>query len=208
MKISRHFLYIFIFLVLTILACEETDGPNKVVSAPTISVGFVADSSLLKVEQESKDFKVLIDTMTARYLRAIENEEFADTVELIVNRMKFSILLDSVTQLKNLFKSKKVRLDSVYALSSNSAVILDTVNSVFKLPLNVNADSSVFVFSYLNKKDTLTFSYKTKVNGGLDQISIIAYEVELVKSTFHKNTRHYCHEENCRSNEIVFKVYF
>ena len=200
-------LYIFIFFPTVIfMACHEIENPSNAVSPPKIAIDFQADSTLNDIELIVEKADSIVDTLLILHNKLIE--EKGDTATTGLAYRLALVKLDSSNALFTMLKAGRVHLDSVFAINSPSRAITDTINSVFNLPLDINAESSTFVFHYLNKKDTLAFNYKIRTKASIDQINVIAYDINLTMSTFDSYSRLYCNNENCTSSEIVFKVFF
>ncbi len=200
--------YTIVFLSLAFfMACQEIEDPSKEASPPLISIDFQSDSTIVGLELEVEKADSIVDTLLIKYNQLLEDES-PDTAEARIAYQGELVVADSLNELYSLLKSNKVQLDSVYALHEASEIIVDTTNSVFKLPLDMNAENSTFIFHYLRKVDTLSFNYKTRVSAGLEKIYVVAYDISIAHSSFENYSRLYCHDENCTSSEIVYEVVF
>jgi len=185
------------------MACEETEDPASEATVPEIKVDFVSAQTRSKVDTLLKNSN---RTITA-YTDSIKNG--GDSIYYTQLIDGETVVKDSLNEILSLLKAGRVKLDSIYAIGG---IILkdyqDTTNSAFSLPVNISSDSTTYVFKYLDLSDSLTFTYLTKTVTGLDKISIVAYNIDVVDHTFDSLTRHYCFDENCTNGEILFKVYF
>ncbi len=202
----RNYLVVIFLLSVVFYACEEIEDPANQVSPPMISVDFQADSTRRIVQLLVHDADSVVDKLLTRYNVLVEEE--GDTTQAGIDYREAMHVSDSLNEVFDLLKSNRVILDTVFAIYESPNFVVDTVNSVFKLPLDMNSDSCTYVFSYFKLKDTLTFSYNTRVVADKEKISVVAYNIELTKSTFDSFARLYCQNENCTSGEIVYQVFF
>jgi len=188
-------------------SCEDPVAPETQAAPPVITVDFIPDKTRDATRNILSETDTTIKELNAMYEDI--KEEGGDTTAILEELDFFLDRADSLDGLLKIFSSGQVRLDAFSAAGGNFvAAYQDTINDEFVLPLNPNDTESTFFFRYHKLQDTITFHYELKPGVGLDKINLIAFDLWVPYHTFDSLSRHFCQEENCRSSEITYRVYF
>ncbi|GEM_PF-2288598 len=198
--------YIFGFALLLSIACEEVDDPASDARDPGIRLDFVGAQTKEKVNMEYDSVSDTLTYFQRSYRDSLENED-PDTTFASEMIHTLTPIRDSLKIINDQLNAGRAQLDSVFA-RGGLTYYTDTINSVFNLPLNIQSETSTFIFYYYGLTDSITFSYKTRSQGGIERINVVAYDIKVPFDSFDSLSRHNCFRENCTNNEVLFKAYF
>ncbi|MGF1638155.1 MAG: hypothetical protein ACFCUU_13840 [Cyclobacteriaceae bacterium] len=211
MKRFATIVFGFIGLVLVMAACEDCEDCHVLFIGPFVKVDFRADSML----RESRRHLAVADTLLSQTVRELnellENEE--DT-------LGFGSLIRTLTQERDTirtevrnFEGGRVFLKELRAEDGFFVPFYqDTLVNVFNLPLNMDADSSVFYFTFeslfLTVQDTLAVSYNRSIQSGFSRVNLIARNTQVLRHSFDSLALRGCQSENCNSNDVIIQTFF
>ncbi len=211
--------YMFFFAILIFAACESEEDTFLAVAPPSVKLEFIPWESKAMTDTIHTLLTGLRSNLGLR-LDSIRNgegvEDPEDSVRINDSLALVDARLNVIDTFHLNFRNNRVPLKMLEAVGGNFLdQYLDTAISVFFLPLNVNGNSSTYVFEYRtfrdtieNRTDTLQFTYNTHVVSQFERVFVIADFLEVPHHTFDSLSRHFCTEENCLSSEITYRVYF
>ncbi len=120
-----------------------------------------------------------------------------------------SELQDSLSDLRTVILSGKVRLDQVTILENGYSTTYSERATVYSMPLIMqDANLTSFRIDLKGKSDTISFSYTTELYVGVERrIEILAYNIDTVNYTY-DSLLFECETSKCKSNEVLVTVYF
>jgi len=217
MKKATDILLILILGCLSIISCEddtlEIDGLS-----PKIEARFINNDSLAKVNAAI----AVIDTT----LEDIEDSvAYLDSLILAGDPTDFSDNFQSLNIMESQLNDDKSDLQSVRSTIISGEVYIESIagtggtdeiefddprdsNSVFNLPLNVNADISQFLILIQDTQYSVTFNYERDTLVREGNIFIEASNIKLVGFTALDSVRFPCDTLNCKSFEARATLYF
>ncbi|MCC5930439.1 MAG: hypothetical protein JJU28_14420 [Cyclobacteriaceae bacterium] len=211
LKTLIRFTFIPLFLGLLLSSCEECEDCDILFSGPFIRVDFRPVSFLQQSERALQQTDTLL--LNRRNFREALLEEGLDTAGL-------GRVIDSLTAKRDTLRteSQALRGGRVFMRTFEAEggrfvpFFQDTVINVFNIPLNMEADSSTFYFTFesiLSQiQDTLTVRYSRNITSGFFRVNLLAQDALVSRHTFDSISVTGCRGSNCISNEVTIRSYF
>ncbi|MFT6865833.1 MAG: hypothetical protein ACJA08_000659 [Cyclobacteriaceae bacterium] len=120
-----------------------------------------------------------------------------------------TLLQDSLSDLRTVINSGKVRVDQVTILENGNSTTYSESATLYSLPLIMqNANLTTFLIDLKGKSDTISFQYITELNVDEERrIEMQAYNIDTVSYTY-DSLLFECNSSKCKSNEVLVTVYF
>jgi len=188
---------ILVLIIFTILACDNIEFSTEDTES-FVTVSFIDIDSVNRV---NNNIQVLNDSLTAVNQR-IANGEMG--LENIVVALEDEISdLDSIAlNLQNGY----IQVDNISAIGSNGVLIFNELDSVYKLPLDINTDQTILLITIDSRIDSLGISYFREV---VEKDDKLLFELTNTRITFHSyDSAAITCDSLCISNEAKIKAYF
>lgn len=198
---------VFLFLLVTLMACEEEEECVGCNLNPRIKLKFEAgvtgellDSLLSVVNTNMVD---ILDSLTTQ----LTDEERNNLMNALSLLREDSVEFQNTV---NLFRSGRVRIAAIEAPgSSGFEQIQDSVVSELFMPVDMKNDASTYYFSYHDHVDTLQLIYQREIKQSIDgvRMRLSAIDVNREISTF-DSIRVKCFNVDCSNDLTTVFIYF
>ncbi|MBL6446780.1 hypothetical protein JMN32_10685 [Fulvivirga sp. 29W222] len=202
-------------LALATVSCEENE-PEITGIEPSFKIRFINQDSISKLNdsisiinadlQEIADSLVVIDTLESRDENAdyTANKEALNTYKKELNQDK-----SDLTKIINLINSGKVHLTSLEGQNGVGTLIYEDSLTLYRFPLNTNADFSRFIMTIDGNEYSLDTYYTRETVEEERYIVIKAYNFEIRDySRFDSLKISQRDSINYSSNEATVTAYF
>jgi len=196
---------VVIVVLLVTAGCDTCENCDPAHTDPRVKLKFVAAGT----RDMTLDTLESINLSLEEVREQLELETDQDIIDSLQN-VEAGLLEDSVYygEWESLFRTGYTRMDLIEGVGAEN-FYADTVIRDFALPINMNADSSVYYFAYHDLIDTLKLNYKRDIVQTYDGVRMKVIELEVDKDiTTFDSVSVRCGDENCSNWEMKIEAYF
>lgn len=194
-------------LIAMLCSCEECPECTPGSTSPGVRLAFYPGRTLDSVQATYDSIEQLLQ----------QNRATLDTVEVGL-RDSVAAVIEALVNDSTLYSGEladlragRLYIEQVSAVGGVSdRVFSDTlIDRYLYLPLNMNADVSLFTFLYLGRNDSLEVTYKRSLNDDLEGVRLMVDEVLVSDAqTSFDSVRLVCQGSVCDYRSTTVEIYY
>ncbi len=204
---QKNLWFVFLMVLASFFGCEEDEECVGCNLNPKINVQFQP----LKTKQLTDSLYSLINEKIAEYIDSLQTELTAEERDVLLAELK--VLREDSSyygDLYTLFRSGNTRINEIEAFGARGfEQFQDTIIRDFALPVDMQHDTSTFIFNYHTLTDTLQVYYQREVVQSIDGVRMRLHgigvngDLTTFDSVFVK-----CYKRDCGNDLTTVFVYF